>query len=53
MLRKNPRERISASEAMKHPWINTYADIYEEGMSDNVIKSENIIAPSFKECFEK
>jgi len=54
MLKKNPRERISAAEALKHPWINTYADIYEEpGAIESSKKNDNIIAPSLKECFEK
>jgi len=46
MLRKDPKERISASDALKHPWIETYADICEE--NPKIISTLNM-----KECFEK
>lgn len=57
MLKKSPTERISATEALKHQWITTYADFYEE--NGNIIvptnsKSNNILVPkNIKECFEK
>ena len=46
MLRKDPKERISATEALHHPWIETYAEICPE--------TSILIAPNnIKECFEK
>lgn len=30
MTNINPKERISASEALTHDWIAKYAEVYEE-----------------------